>query len=67
MRELSLLLSFCVKINISKFQLDSVEKEPLCGTTVNFYLFIFYFILFILFIYVFIYVFIYFIYLFIYL
>jgi hypothetical protein len=30
-----------LKINISKFQLDSVEEEPLCGTTVNSYLFYF--------------------------
>jgi hypothetical protein len=34
-----------VKINTSKFQLDLVEEEPLCGMTVNSYLFIlFYFI-----------------------
>jgi hypothetical protein len=30
-----------VKINILKFQLDLVEEAPLCGTTVNSYLFIY--------------------------
>jgi hypothetical protein len=32
------------KINISKFQLDSVEEEPFCGTTVNSYLFILFYL-----------------------
>jgi hypothetical protein len=32
-----------IKINTSKFQLDSVEEEPLCGTTVNSYLFVYLF------------------------
>jgi hypothetical protein len=31
-----------VKINTPKFQLDSVEEEPLCGTTVNSYFFYFF-------------------------